>query len=161
MGPAGLRQWCVNPGHSGWLDSLRWPLVSPGTDTRPCLPQLWGNVMLSPALEEEREKAEVTACLGPPWWPENEAGGERLVVRSLHRLQFSEGLGQPTSRWSNRDPITSSFSSKSISQLVHLCSHFPSLALLCSSANGDPRTERPVTMNSLVAGRDRVETRWQ
>lgn len=37
MGPAGLRQWCVNPGHSGWLDSGRWPLLSHKMMSAPAL----------------------------------------------------------------------------------------------------------------------------
>lgn len=116
-------------------------------------PSCGKNVMMpSPPLEGGSEKAEVTACLGPHGGLRTKPGGERLVVRNSHRLRISEGLGKPTSRWSNGEPITSFFSSKSISQLVHLCSRFPSLALLCSPAEGDLRPARHVTVNSLVAG---------
>lgn len=109
------------------------------------------NVMML-SLKGGREKAEVTACLGPHGGLRTKPGGERLVVRNSHRLRISEGLGKPTSRWSNGEPVTSFFSSKSISQLVHLCSRLPPLALLCSPAEGDPRAARHATVNSLVVG---------
>lgn len=36
-GPRWLRQWCVNPGRSGWLDSGRWPLLSHKMTSGPAL----------------------------------------------------------------------------------------------------------------------------
>ena len=114
-------------------------------------PSCGKNVMML-SLKGGREKAEVTACLGPHGGLRTKPGGERLVIRNSHRLRISEGLGKPTSRWSNGEPVTSFFSSKSISQLVHLCSRLPPLALLCSPAEGDPRAARHATVNSLVVG---------
>ena len=119
-------------------------------------------MMLSPPLKGRQEKAEVTARLGPHGGLGTKPGGERLVVRNSHRLRISEGLGKRTSRWSNGEPVTSFFSSKSISQLAHLCSRFPSLALLCSPAEGDPRAARHATVNSSwwweTRGRDQAAT---